>query len=341
MSDPLPADAFPSAEDLEYRFASLGRASGIVAAVSGGPDSIAMMHLLARWSAKASRPPILVATVDHGLRPEAAREADFVAHEAEKLGLPHRTLAWTGAKPKTGIQEAAREARYRLLTDYARKQGASHLVTAHTQDDQAETVLMRLAKGSGLSGLAAMRPEQGREGIRHARPLLDRPKSSLLDLCRKEGWLFASDPSNTDDRFARVRWRKLMPLLAEEGLTAGRLARLADRMARADEALDAKAREALNGAAVEPESAGFAFRGSVLADEPFEIALRILEQALVRAGLSLENSRLQRLEACVGRLREAVGNRENLSLTVAGALVRLDRSGKVAIRLEPPRRRGR
>lgn len=334
-------DIFPSAEALEHLFAPLDRATRIVAAVSGGPDSVAMMHLLARWAAAARHPPVLVATVDHGLRPEAADEAAFVAREAADLGFPHRTLVWTGEKPQTGLQEAAREARYRLLVQQAREAGASHLATAHTQDDQAETVLMRLARGSGLSGLAGMRRERNRDGIRHVRPLLDWPKSSLLELCRAEGWPFASDPSNADERFARVRWRKLMPLLAAEGLTAGRLARLSERMRRADEALGIKAREALDRAGPVSGDGEFSFQAQSLADEPFEIALRMLEQALAEVGLGLGNSRLHRLEACTERLREAGRAGEALRLTIAGALVHLGRSGRISIRPEPPRHRGR
>ncbi len=337
----LPPDSLLSDEGLERLFGTLSQASGIVAAVSGGPDSMALMHLLARWRAAGPRPPVLVATIDHRLRPEAPEEAAFVARQADALGLPHRTLVWTGDKPRAGVQEAAREARYRLLVPYAREEGASHLVTAHTLDDQAETVMMRLSRGSGLSGLAGMRRQRDRDGILHARPLLDLPKSALLDLCRREGWGFVSDPSNADERFARVRWRGIMPLLAHEGLTAERLARLAERAAQAEEALDAKAQEALDRAEPLRDGQIFSFDARILASEPFEIALRILEQALVRAGLGLENSRLQRLEACTRRLRQAIGQGEALRLTVAGALVGLDPSGRVAVGQEPPRRRGR
>lgn len=339
MAASTPPDDALSDEGLDRLFASLNHASGIVAAVSGGPDSTALMHLIARWSAAGERPPVLVATIDHGLRPEAAAEATFVAQEAAALGLPHRVLAWTGDKPRTGIQEAAREARYRLLLDHAREAGASHLLTAHTRDDQAETVMMRLARGSGLSGLSGMPRETNRHGIRHVRPLLDWPKSALLDLCRREGWRFVDDPSNASERYARVRWRRLMPLLAAEGLDAERLARFAERAAQADEALDLKAREALERAGPVFEGRGLSFQAGILASEPFEIALRVLEQGI--AGTGLENSRLHRLEACTERLREAVRAGESLSLTIAGALVRLDRAGRVSIAPEPPRRRGR
>jgi tRNA(Ile)-lysidine synthase len=337
-ASPPPDDAL-SDEGLDRLFASLNHASGIVAAVSGGPDSTALMHLIARWSAAGERPPVLVATIDHGLRPEAPAEAAFVAQEAAALNLPHRILAWTGDKPRTGIQEAAREARYRLLVALAREAGASHLATAHTCDDQAETVMMRLARGSGLSGLSAMRRETDRHGILHVRPLLDWPKSALLDLCRREGWRFVEDPSNANERYARVRWRRLMPLLAAEGLDAERLARFAERAAQADEALDLKAREALERAGPVLDGGNLTFQAGILASEPFEIALRVLEQAI--AGTGLENSRLHRLEACTERLREAVRAGKSLSLTIAGALVRLDRAGRVSIAPEPPRRRGR
>ncbi|WP_201863026.1 tRNA lysidine(34) synthetase TilS [Microvirga soli] len=341
MAPVSPPDDPLSDEGLERLFSSLNNASGILAAVSGGPDSIALMHGLARWAAIGQHPPIYVATVDHGLRPEAAEEAALVAREAALLNLPHRTLTWAGQKPVTGIQEAAREARYRLLVEHAREAGASHLVTAHTLDDQAETVMMRLSRGSGLSGLAGMRRDTDRQGIRHLRPLLGLPKSHLLDLCRRNGWRFVTDPSNADERYARVRWRGLMPLLAAEGLTAERLARFAERAARADEALDLKAREALDRGEPILEVGTLSFQAKILTEEPFDIALRVLEQALTRAGLDLDNSRLHRLESCTERLRQAAGAGEALSLTVAGAHLRLTPGGRVFVGPEPPRHRGR
>ncbi len=340
MAAPSP-DGLLLDKDPEHLFSNLIASQGIVAAVSGGPDSMAMMHLLARWKPVAGRPPILIATVDHGLRPEAAEEAAFVAREAAALGLPHRTLVWTGEKPQTGLQEAAREARYALLVRYAHEAGASHLVTAHTQDDQAETILMRLSKGSGLRGLGGMRRERDREGIRHVRPLLDWPKAALLDLCRRNDWPFVTDPSNANDRFTRVRWRRLMPLLAEEGLTAERLARLAERAAQAEEALEFKAGQALERSDPQSTAGEFSFQAACLAEEPFEIALRVVELAVAKAGLGLENSRLQRLETCTRRLREAILQGEGLRMTLAGALLHLDRARRLRVRPEPPRSRGR
>jgi tRNA(Ile)-lysidine synthase len=341
VTTPPPIGDLLTSDALDSLFAPLSHAGRIIAAVSGGPDSMALMHLLARWNPGSPRPPVTVVTIDHGLRPEAAEEAAFVAVEASALGWPHRTMIWTGEKPKTGLQEAAREARYRLLVQCAREEGASHLVTAHTQDDQAETVLMRMARGSGLTGLAGMRRERDREGIRHVRPLLDCPKEALLSLCASQGWRYVSDPSNADERFARVRWRKIMPVLATEGLTADRLAHVARRVVQAEEALDAKAQQALGSAEPESGPEGFSLRAGILLAEPFEIALRVLGLALTKAGLDPESRRLHRLETCAVRLRKAIEDREALSVTIAGALVRLDRSGRLVIRPEPPRRRGR
>ncbi len=138
-------------------FADLVSAPAIVLAVSGGPDSTALLLLAARWrKARRRGPKLLAVTVDHGLRAGSAAEAKQVARLARSLGVPHRILRWTGAKPTSGLQEKARLARYRLLSEAAAKIGASHILTAHTLDDQAETVLMRLLRGSGPTGLSGM-----------------------------------------------------------------------------------------------------------------------------------------------------------------------------------------
>src|SRR3954468_12620068 len=177
----MPDDHSPiSVSDAKRLFADWKAAPALLLAVSGGPDSIALMWLAARWRRAMTRGPQLIAvTVDHGLRREAAREARDVKRLAKTLDLPHRTLRWTGAKPKTGLPAAARDARYRLLAKAARAAGATHVLTAHTQDDQAETLLMRMSRGSGIAGLGAMPRQSQREGVVVARPLLQVPKTRL------------------------------------------------------------------------------------------------------------------------------------------------------------------
>ena len=211
----------------------------IVLAVSGGPDSLALMVLAARWRAALKRGPELIAvTIDHGLRAASAREARDVKKLATELGLQHRTLRWRGDKPVSGIPAAARDARYALLAKAARSTGATHIFTAHTRDDQAETVLMRLSRGSGLAGLAAMARQSERDGLQLARPLLDIAKSQLIATLAKAKIDFAVDPTNSDPRFTRPRLRRLMAAFAEEGCDSRNLARLAARLRRANAALE-------------------------------------------------------------------------------------------------------
>src|SRR3984885_2083726 len=191
-----------SAQDAKRLFADWKGVPAIVLAVSGGPDSLALMWLAVRWRRALARGPRLFAvTVDHGLRAEAAREARDVKRLARTLELPHRTLHWTGAKPKTGLPAAARAARYRLLAEAARANGATHILTAHTRDDQAETLLMRMLRGSGIAGLAAMARQSEREGVLLARPLLDVSKSRLVATLKKAKIGFADDATNRDVSF--------------------------------------------------------------------------------------------------------------------------------------------
>src|SRR5262245_16726657 len=158
-----------SASEAKTLFSALQAIPVIVLAVSGGPDSTALMLLAARWRDSLKRKPKLVAvTIDHGLRKESRHEAASVARLANKLKIDHRTLRWSGRKPPTGLQEAARLARYRLLHDAARKAGATHIVTAHTLDDKPETVRTGMGRGGGLTGFGRWKkssvvPETGLE----------------------------------------------------------------------------------------------------------------------------------------------------------------------------------
>ncbi len=314
--------------------------TGLVLAVSGGPDSVCLMHMMAAaCRAAGGLPPIVVATVDHGLRSESAAEAAFVVGEAKTLGFAAHVLAWHGPKPARAIQEAARTARYALLTDLCHELGASHLVTAHTLDDQAETVLFRLARGSGIAGLAGMAAATQRSDILHARPLLGTPKTRLVAACISAGWRFLVDPSNTDPRFARARLRNLLPSLAREGLDAQGLARFAQRAARADAALTDAANAASRSVRREAPTGTEVLDGGMLARLPEEIVIRVLGGAVQRVGPG-KAARLDRLESLAADLMDALRATQTLRRTLNGTTVVLSGDATLTVRPEGIRRRG-
>lgn len=237
----MPASLTPDLADpatLKSLFAPISGEAVIGLAVSGGPDSLALMLLCHRWIMSVDDVPrIVVYSLDHGLRPEAADEVAMVGEEAGKLGFDFRGLKWTEGHPETGVQEAARQARYGLIGAAMAADGAQILLTAHHRADQAETILMRLAHGSGLDGLKGMMPFSEVEGVRVFRPLLDVEPSVLATIVEEAGLSPALDPSNSDENYERVRWRRLLPSLAKEGLDGAAFSRFAARMAEADQAL--------------------------------------------------------------------------------------------------------
>jgi tRNA(Ile)-lysidine synthase len=346
-----------SASDAKLLFAEWKAAPAIVLAVSGGPDSVALMWLAARWRRALARGPRLIAvTVDHGLRQASAREARDVKRLAQGLGLPHHTLRWRGAKPKTGLPAAARAARYRLLAKAAQDHGASHILTAHTSDDQAETLLMRLLRGSGIAGLAAMARQSPRHGVVLARPLLQVSKARLIATLNKARITFADDPSNRDPHFTRPRLRALMPALAAEGGDARNLTRLAARLARANAAVEvladgAERYLALKGRGASQASPGASpgagpdarvFDFAAFAAIPEEIRVRLLQRAIDRFGHE-GPAELGKVEALLTALERAGGKtagprRPKLKQTLAGAVISLA-GGEIRVEPAPPRRR--
>ena len=310
---------------------------------SGGPDSTALLWLMARWRKARKRGPQLIAvTIDHGLRPESKREAQDVAKLARKLGVAHRTLRWTGRKPNTGIQEAARLARYRLLAEAARKAGTNYVLTAHTLDDQAETVLFRLARGSGIGGLAGMAqaapvPLDDPGGVLLVRPLLGVPKSRLVATLNAAKVPYADDPTNRDPRFARPRLRELMPVLDREGLTADRLALLARRVRRVEFTIHQVVNHAATVLSPGQWTAGepVQFEARSFFDLPDEIALRLLGRAIDAAGDEgpVELGKLETLCDALFKARHAARFRR----TLAGAVVTIS-GGSLSIERAPARR---
>ncbi len=254
----------------------------VAVAVSGGPDSMALCHALA----SCYEGPVHALSVDHGLRAEAAAEA---AQVGDWVGVwprvQHHILTREGSPGHSRIQEQARQDRYALLADYCARTGITHLFTAHHRDDQVETLLFRLAKGSGLDGLAAMRPVTAYDDqLTIIRPLLEADKESLLSYCAAHDIAFVQDPSNDDDRFARARLRRSAGILAAEGLTAKRLAVTAARLGRARDALDHYAATAFAAHLQQKEPGRIVFNLAELRDEPAETRLRVLLRAVDRLG---------------------------------------------------------
>lgn len=310
-----------SDDELEDLFGRLRAYRTVVLAVSGGADSTALMHFVARWLMKGGRPRVEVATVDHGLRAESQSEAEAVAAAATGLGFKHHLLRWPGARG-AGLQERAREARYALLGGLLRQleTDTAALVTAHTADDQSETVLMRLARGSGIDGLAAMAPCRplGRdEPFDLVRPFLTVRKSRLVDALRAAGIAWFEDPSNASADFERVRLRAASDSLAAIGLTPEMLSLSAERIGRARQALDVMTTAA--------EARGLKTNGGaygsldrqVLVQEPTEVRVRLLTRLLGRFGGTAPRARLVKIE----RLAERVAGETGLTATLGGCVV--------------------
>ncbi len=259
----------------------IAAAQDIAVGVSGGADSMALCFALAEELPEIN---IHALTVDHGLRDDSAGEALHVAEQLSRLSnVTHHILKWDhrGDAPDARIQELARHARYDLMAGYMAEHKISHLFLGHHMDDQAETFLFRLAKGSGVDGLSCMLPvKKHMSGIILCRPMLGIEKSEILGFCKENEIGFINDPSNDCDEYARVRLRKSMGVLAAEGLSAKRLAVCATRHARAREALEFFAYRAFDGCLVNKGAKRTVFNYSELISNPEEIILRVISHAM-------------------------------------------------------------
>lgn len=246
-------------------------------AVSGGPDSLALLLL-----ANAARPGLVeAATVDHGLRPESVQEAANVAEVCAGLDIPH-TILRVQVAPGASLQAQARRARYAALAEWAEACGLSAVLTAHQADDQAETLLMRLARGAGLAGLAGVRPVRplvSGSQVRLVRPLLTWRKDELVEIVQAAGVISVEDPSNSDPRHDRTRARSF--LAAQDWLEPSRLAATASHLAEAEEALAFAAGQLFTER--HREEGGVSHLTA--ADLPRELQRRLLLLALAKLGV--------------------------------------------------------
>jgi tRNA(Ile)-lysidine synthase len=318
------ATALAEAEVAEL-FEPIAATPRIAIAVSGGGDSLALLVAADRWRRSAGRPQVVVLTVDHGLTAGSDAVAASVAALARDRGLDARILAWEGAKPKAGIEAAARQARYGLLVGAAREAGATHLLTAHSLEDQAETFLMRLERGSGVFGLAAMRQAIDLDGLVLFRPFLSMPRARLAATTTAAGLTAHDDPMNADPRFLRVRMRRLLPALAAAGIDAAALAATAARLARAADAIDVAVDDVVTKAVAVDDFAVATLRVDALAAAPADVRFRLVVRLLQAIGGEDYPPRSAQVEALLAVLL-APDPTATRRRTLAGVLVegRLD-----------------
>ncbi len=310
----------------------------VAVAVSGGPDSLALVLLAQHWAQQRGGRAWAL-TVDHRLRPESAEEARTVAGWLACRAIPHEILVWAGDKPTSGIQEAARDARYRLLAQWCRAHGVLHLLTAHHREDQVETHLIRRRAGSGIDGLAGMSAVRELAGCRLVRPLLSVPRARLLALLAEEGQPFLRDPSNLNPAFERARLRTAPDRLggtAPDGVVAELRSCGRQRIAR-ERSLD---RLLAGSVALHP--AGFAVLDpAIIAMADPESAERLLGRVAACVGAARYPARRVRL----ARLRAGLAARPDRARTLGGCrfvpwrgrllVLRELAAASAAVRLEP------
>ena len=298
----------------------------IAVAVSGGGDSMALLHLLREWCA-GNGVTLHALTVDHCLRDAAADEAAQVAQWCLALEIPHTTLRWEEGRTLRGqlrsFQNEARDARYGLLTAWCAAHDVTHLFVGHHADDQIETFLLRLSRGSGVDGLAAMACATVRDGILVARPLLGFAKTDLLAVCREAGQAWIEDPSNENTASARVRFRQSRALLAREGLTDDRLLSTIAHLQRAKAALDFAVTQLLTAACTWDELAVANLDVPSLRAAPEEVGLRALARVLAGASGQTYGPRFEGL----GRLYRCLTAGPWQNATLHGAV--LEREGSL------------
>jgi tRNA(Ile)-lysidine synthase len=304
------------------------RGDAVAVAVSGGADSMALALLAHAWTRATGR-VLRTVTVDHRLRSGSGSEAAQVGAWLGARGIGHEILSWTGEKPASGVQEAARAARYSLIAGWARARAIRHVLVAHHLDDQAETVLMRLARGSGITGLAGMRSVTLREGVRVCRPLLTVPGTRLRATLRAAGQDWIEDPSNESVKFARTHYRRLNAILGEHDAGSTHIAEIARSFARLDALMEAASRRVLGEGAVRLADGTVTLPQALYIALPEPVAGRVLRDILAEVGGKPLAPRGDRLARAQARLR---AQRPAGAFTLGGCRIRFH---KGAIRVSP------
>lgn len=296
-------------------------------AVSGGSDSVALLVLAVEWARKSDR-AVMAATVDHGLRDAAADEAKGVAKLCARMDVPHRILRWDGVH-SGNTQDAARRARQRLIGDWANEQSLAAIASGHTREDQAETFLLRLKRGSGVDGLAGMAPKIIKDDVLWVRPVLNARRAELREMLTARGVGWVDDPSNNDVRFDRVKIRNALKMLGEIGLSVDVLADTAGRMQTARGALEAATLGVAQRVAEPREIGSVRLIVSLLCDQPQEIQLRLLAHTLRWISGAEYRPRLNALKLALTAVIDGYGH------TLAGCLIAPKKNGITEVSREP------
>ena len=273
----------------------------VAVAVSGGVDSVCLLQWITELRTQFNI-DIFALHVNHGLRTAADTEAEYVATLCKKLGVPYHIFYWVGEKPTTGVEAAARTARYRLMTDWCHENNVDTLMIAHQADDQIETFLMNLARGSGIVGLSAMQPVSYRDGIKIVRPLLNVFRCELIKYCDKHGIHYFNDEMNDDDKYTRVKIRKNRCLLSNKlGISDERIMLAIENLARARDALEEDVAQRIRNVLFD----GYAlFAESFLFDVPPHIGLKSLGMLIQTIGGDEYQPRLNSLNFALSRLHD-------------------------------------
>lgn len=303
-----------------------GAVGAIGIAVSGGSDSMALLHLGA-CAASEIGVELHAVTIDHRLRPEAAAEASHVRDVCEALKVRHDTLAWDHGEISGNLSDQARRARYRLISEWARTQGVTHVALGHTADDQAETFLMELAREAGLDGLSGMRSRWTENGLTWLRPLLETPRQSLRDYLVRQAVAWKDDPTNEDQKYQRVRARRALKALSPLGISATTIASVAGHLADARRVLETAVADAKRPGAREDAGAIFLDHARFLLLDP-ELQRRLLIGALRCVSGAAYSPRSASIKRALGAL--VAGRRATLS----GCLLSL-KGGEACILREP------
>ena len=267
----------------------------LAVAVSGGVDSVCLLC----WLADMGLHPIAL-HVNHGLRDVAAAEAQYVQDLCAARGVECHVFEWTGEKPTTGLEAAARTARYKMMTDFCRENNVDALLVAHQADDQIETFLMNLGRGSGLSGLAAMRPISVRDGVKIVRPLLNVWRHELKQYCDDNGIKYCTDAMNSDIKYTRVRIRQNRHLLADAlGISDERILLAINNLNRVRDAIETNVADLV---AMVKNGRRAVFLDSFLFDQDDNIRLKFIGTLIQQIGGDNYQPRLNSLRRALSNL---------------------------------------